>query len=83
MKKVKQVIAMIGVIALLALYISTIVLACIGSEEALTLLKAAIYATIVLPVLLWAYSFIYKLLKNNYSPDARKKSEKLKKDRNE
>lgn len=83
MKKVKQVIAMIGVIALLALYISTIVLACIGSEEALTLLKAAIYATIVLPVLLWAYSFIYKLLKNNYSPDARKKSEELKKDRNE
>lgn len=67
MKKVKRIIALLGVILLLALYISTIVLACIGSENALNLLRAAIYATIVVPVLLWAYSFIYKLLKNNYS----------------
>lgn len=79
MKKVKQVIAMIGVIALLALYVSTVVLACIGSEEALNLLKAAIFATVVLPVLLWAYSFIYRLLKNNYSPEARERLEELKK----
>lgn len=79
MKKVKQVIALIGVIALLALYVSTVVLACIGSEEALNLLKAAIFATVVLPVLLWAYSFIYRLLKNNYSPEARERLEELKK----
>lgn len=78
MKKVKQVIALIGVIALLALYVSTVVLACIGSEESLNLLKAAIFATIVLPVLLWAYSFIYRLLKNNYSPEARERLEKQK-----
>lgn len=67
MKKIKRIIALIGVILLLALYVSTIVLACIGSENAINLLKTAIYATIVVPVLLWAYSFIYKLLKNNYS----------------
>lgn len=67
MKKVKRIIALLGVILLLALYISTVVLACIGSENALNLLRAAIYATIVVPVLLWAYSFIYKLLKNNGS----------------
>lgn len=77
MKKVKRIIALLGVILLLALYISTIVLACIGSENALNLLRAAIYATIVVPVLLWAYSFIYKLLKNNYSEkDDTSKSEK-------
>lgn len=77
MKKVKRIIALLGVILLLALYISTIVLACIGSENALNLLRAAIYATIVVPVLLWAYSFIYKLLKNNYSEkDDTNKSEK-------
>lgn len=67
MKKVKRVIAMIGVIALLALYVSTIVLAIIGSEQAMNLLKAAIYSTVVLPVLLWAYSFIYKLLQDHFS----------------
>ena len=77
MKKVKRIIALLGVILLLALYISTIVLACIGSENALNLLRAAIYATIVVPVLLWAYSFIYKLLKNNNSQE--KESDKNKK----
>lgn len=72
MKKVKRMIALAGVILLLALYVSTVILACIGSENALNLLRAAIYATIVVPVLLWAYSFIYKLLREHYSPDARK-----------
>lgn len=63
MKKLKQITALIGVIALVGLYVSTLVLALIGSEEAINLLKVAVYATIVLPVLLWAYSFIYRLLK--------------------
>ena len=63
MKKLKQITALIGVIALVGLYVSTLVLALIGSEEAINLLKVAVYATIVLPVLLWAYSFIYRMLK--------------------
>ena len=63
MKKLKQITALIGVIALAGLYVSTLVLALIGSTEAINLLKAAVYATIVLPVLLWAYSFIYRMIK--------------------
>ena len=53
MKRLKQITALIGVIVLLGLYVSTVVLACIGSDTAMRLLRAAIYATIVLPVLLW------------------------------
>lgn len=79
MKKVKRIIAMVGVIALLALYVSTVVLACIGSEQALNLLKAAIYSTVVLPVLLWAYSLIYRLLRDHYSQEARERTEELRK----
>ncbi len=69
MKKVKRIIALLGIILLLALYVATLILAIIGSEEALNLLKAAIYATVVLPVLLWAYSFIYRLIKKHYGED--------------
>ncbi len=79
MKKLKRITALIGIIVLLGLYISTVVLACIGSDTALRFLRAAIYATIVLPVLLWAYSMIYRLLKRNYSPEAREELENLKK----
>ena len=65
MKKLKQITALIGVIALAGLYVSTLVLALIGSEQCINLLKAAVYATIVLPVLLWAYSFIYRLIRKD------------------
>ena len=65
MKKLKQITALIGVIALAGLYVSTLILALIGSEQCINLLKAAVYATIVLPVLLWAYSFIYRMVRKN------------------
>lgn len=69
MKKLKQITALLGVIILVALYVSTLVLAIIGSERSLELLRAAIYATVVLPVLLWAYSFIYRLIKRHVQGD--------------
>lgn len=67
MKKVKQITAFIGVILLAALYGSTLVLALIGNENSLRLLMAAIVCTIVIPILLWVYSVVFKLLKHNYS----------------
>ncbi len=77
MKKVRRVIALVGVIALVALYVSTLVLALIGSENTMNLFWADIVATIVLPVLIWAYTFIYNLLKEHYSPEAREETEKM------
>ena len=77
MKKLKQITALIGVIALVGLYVSTLVLALIGSAEAINLLKVAVYATIVLPVLLWAYSFIYRLLKGQQNDDTSDKKYNL------
>ncbi len=77
MKKLRRVTALIGVIALVALYVSTLVLALIGGENMMNVFWAAIVATIVLPVLLWAYSFIYKLLKRDYSEQARADEKKM------
>ena len=79
MKKVKRIIALVGVIALIALYVYTLVLAIIGSEQTMNMLITAIVATVVLPTLLWTYSFIYKLLKNNYSEEARENLERMRK----
>ena len=72
MKKLKQITALIGVIVLVALYISTLVIAIRGGENSTRLLCASIYATVVLPVLLWAYSFIYKLIKRHVEDDVKK-----------
>ncbi len=77
MKKVRRIIALVGAIALVALYVSTLVLALIGSEQTLTMLVAAIFSTIVLPVLIWAYTFIYNLLQKYYTPEELEETEKM------
>ncbi|MCR5272367.1 MAG: hypothetical protein K6E13_05220 [Lachnospiraceae bacterium] len=65
MKKIKRILAVIGIIILLGLYLSTLIFALIGSERALDYLKVSVYATIVVPVLIWAYMFVYKLMKGD------------------
>lgn len=69
MRKVKRVLALIGVGILIVLYISTLICALSGSENFMNLLMSSIYATVVIPVLIWAYSFVYKLLKTHYTSD--------------
>lgn len=77
MKKIKQILAILGCILLVGLYVSTLVFALIGSEDTMNLFRASVYATVVVPVLIWAYSFIYRLLKN-HSGDIKKDSDEEK-----
>lgn len=77
MKKIKQILAILGCILLVGLYVSTLVFALIGSEDTMNLFRASVYATVVVPVLIWAYSFIYRLLKNHFG-DSKKDSDEKK-----
>ncbi len=67
MKKVKQFLAIIGVIILVGLYVSTLIFALSGRNDAMNLFMASVFATVVIPVLIWAYGMVYRLLKNHYS----------------
>jgi dolichyl-phosphate-mannose--protein O-mannosyl transferase len=66
MKKIQRILAVIGILLLVALYAATLVLALTDDPATMDLFRASIYCTVIVPVLIWAYSFIYKLLKNNY-----------------
>ncbi len=72
MKTVRRILAIIGIILLLALYGSTLVFALIGNPDSMLLFRAAVIATIIVPVLLWAYTFIYRLLKGQDDEDSSK-----------
>ena len=67
MKKGKRILAILGIILLAVLYLSTLIFALIGSKDTMVYFKASIYATVVIPVLIWAYTLVYKLLKDHYS----------------
>ena len=69
MKKVKQILAILGVVLLLGLYVITLIMAVTDNTSTMSMLEASVVATILIPILMWAYSFIYVLLKKYYGSD--------------
>lgn len=67
MKKTKRILAIIGILFLVSLYIITIVLSLTDDPHTMNAFRASIYCTFLIPVLIWAYSFIYQLLKNDHA----------------
>ena len=58
--KIKRILALIMIIVLIAMYVSTIVFALSDSPNADAWFKASIFCTVVIPVLLYGYGVIYK-----------------------
>ena len=65
MKKTRQILAIIGIIILIGMYAFTLICALSSNENFMSMLMASIYATAVIPVLIWAITFIYKLFKKD------------------
>ena len=57
MKKARQIIALIGVILLVLLYVSTLVLAIVDKSSSMKLFQTSFIATIIVPVLIWTVTF--------------------------
>ena len=67
MKKSKRIMALIGAILLVLLYVSTLIFAFIDSVVSQKLLMAAIAATILLPVLLYIYTLFSRTSPVSYT----------------
>lgn len=63
--KAKRMFAMAGVILLIGLYLSTLICALFAKENVMNFMMASIYATVIIPVLMWAYSLICRLIKKD------------------
>ena len=61
MRKVKRILALIGAVLLVAMYASTLIFALTDRSGTMNLLMASIACTIILPVLLYAYTLVYKI----------------------
>lgn len=65
MKKAKRFLALIGVLVLAGLYVSTVICAFSANEHFMDMLMASLYASAVIPALLWAVAFISTLIKSD------------------
>lgn len=63
MRKTRQILAILGIIILVGMYVATLICALSANENFMSMLMASIYASAVIPVLIWAITFIYKLVK--------------------
>lgn len=63
MKNFKRVGALIVVFLLVSLYITTLVLAFVDTEQAKMMFRGCLIATVGLPLLLYAYMLMFRILK--------------------
>ncbi len=57
----KRIFAIIGIILIVGLYITTLVLAITSSADTIKLFYAAIIATIAVPIILYALQMLHRL----------------------
>lgn len=69
MKKTKRVLALLGIILLVAMYICTLIFAFVDHSRSVGLLKASVACTIFVPVLLYAITLFSRLLRHNKDED--------------
>ncbi len=63
MKKVKRILAIIVVIFLVSLYGLTLYAALTSSPNSHALFQASLYSTVIIPIMIYAYILVYRLLK--------------------
>ena len=63
MDKWKRILAWIGIILLLLLYVCTLVSAIFVTPATQGFFKASLLATIMIPILLYGYLLVYRVIK--------------------
>lgn len=65
MEKIRRILAACGAVLLLTMYGSTLFFAITDHSQTMGLLKASIACTFIIPVLLYAYTLVYRNIQNS------------------
>ncbi len=63
--KAKRILAILGIVFLLSLYVITFFAAITSSKGSDTLFVVSAWATVIIPIMIYAYMLIYKVFKKN------------------
>lgn len=66
--KKQRIAALVGIILLAALYLFTLIAAIFNFDGTGNLLKACLFATIAIPILIWVYIWMYGVWKQKHTP---------------
>ena len=63
MKRIKRILAVIGIALLVLMYLVTLLSAIFDMGSSMALFRASVICTILVPILLWGYMVIYRIAK--------------------
>ena len=63
MKNIKQILAIAGIVLILGLNILLVFVAGTASEDGMGMFGGAVVAVVMVPILLWIYMYVFKLIK--------------------
>ena len=63
----RQVVAIIGIVLLVLMYIVTLIAAIADSSASGRLFRICLYATVVIPILIWVYTWMYGKLTQKHT----------------
>ncbi len=63
----KQVVAIIGIVLLVLMYIMALIAAIVDSSASGRLFWSCLYATVVIPILIWIYTWMYGKLTRKHT----------------
>ena len=78
MQKLRRILALLGVVILVGMYVITLVFALSSSPNASNMLMASIVCTVIVPCLLYGMILITRVLDNRHLSDRDKETENTK-----
>lgn len=70
MHKSKRILAIIGIVLLVGLYVVSLISSFFATEASATLFKVSIFCTIVIPLLIYAYMMLCRVFRKKDNNDA-------------
>lgn len=69
MKRIRRLLAIIGIVLLALMYLVTLLCAIFDVSSGMFLFRACVTCTILVPILLWGYTVIYRLAKGKHEQE--------------
>lgn len=78
MQKSKRILAIIGIVILVGLYVVSLISAFFATEASATLFKVSIFSTIIIPILIYIYMMLCRVFRPKDNNNAQQEDDSKK-----
>ena len=83
MKQIKRIIAAAGIALLVIMYLVTLICAIFDTSNGMFMFKASVMCTVLVPILIWGYTVIYRLAKGKDEQELQDTLQKIESEKKE